>query len=789
MEIDLNKQKTAQEKARKLLIKEEEQRAERRFSKLVLDLENGKSDVLLNDELLENVPDMIATSVKNGNQDHVRLLFEQLAVCARSKNATLRERAVMVLSLCMAGLDREKHQVLTDQVTQILLYWISVENVFFSVHGRVCKQLQKYGILMLEEGLWKECNSLLEIFSKIQASEDDFSNAIKSVVGRTQDGMATEYILEELTLVCLRGRGQRRHNAAKTLVLLGRKAVVFLLAALFSSEEKDDQKRLVGLISATGHVAVPVLKDKLQEILPSSKAHNLIHIIEAMNDPTLASLLTPYFTHADMRVQQQALDCITKVMTDDSDAYLLKALFLVDDRLKAPLVNTLGPLSGVDILESFLDILAQRDTFSDVARDELLRSLVVYIRLSDSNRAVNLVKLIMEERSSQFESQTDAVFLAASQTLKILEPLATEDVSSEEIKAVENLVQGDVTFDNDPVERQTALRDVAVINNEVTVLLGKGQAHEAGLLLYEKSIEAARERRFIAAEMLKDRILEVDPNALAEVIQADEIIQEESSTSVSSDHIKIWKDLFDSLTRDEFYGLYDSFKTVEYSSGSVIVELNAENPCLYFIHSGKAKLTCKRDDEEIFLKKTGPGEIIGTEPFFQDSRWTVSFTTIEKVHVNILERKKYLELLVDYPHIEKKLSDFCSKSENVHELLEMSGEDRREYPRFPLSLIVQHTLLDEFGNPSTRGFNGEIADISCGGLSFYIKISSKKNSRLLLGRAIRTNIIIEGKTFAESKGGIVAVRSGKQEKSDFSVHVQFDEPLEESIIKGIVAKQ
>lgn len=792
MEIDIDKQKEAQEKAQKLLAKEEMLRAERRVLKLVLALEKGSSEVLLNDELMENLPSLISTYCEAGDRDRVKVLFEKLGECASSEQSKLRERAVMALSLCMAGLHRENNHDLVELVAGILLRWLKAETLFLSVCDTVCKQLQEYGIRMLEEGLWKECSYLLEVFYHIQSGVHEKSNAIRSVVGRAQETMATDYILEELTIVCLRGRGERRQNAEKTLIHLGRKAAIHLLDTLLISKEKEDRLRLIGLIPATGYVAIPVLKEYLQKDLPWYGIRNIILMITAMDDPELIPVIMPCLEHEDIRIQQQVIDCISEVAEDNPGGYLLAALPQVDDELKVALVGYLGQLGIPETSDAFLDLLSQRESFAPKVRDELLQSLAVQIRLSDSIRAVNLLTMLLEERKEQYDPQTDPVSQVVSQTLQILEPrFKKEEVPQEPEEIVPDAPPEptSVSFDGDPATRNPAKRVVQKINEEVSILLGKRQVAEASQLLYEKCLEEAREKNFDTAEMLRDRILEVDPNALAEVIKAGEKIEEERSSTITSTHISIWQDLYDSLTTEEFNALYYSLKSKEYTSGDVIVEQGTNSPFLFFINSGQARLTCWRDNEEVFLKKVGAGEIVGAGPFFDVSIWTVSLTALGKTNIHILEREKFLEILDQFPGIEPCLHEHCLKSETIPQLLEMSGEDRRGHPRYPVSLIVKHSLLDEFGNPGMRSFNGEIADFSSGGLSFYIRISRKENARLLLGRGIKTSIPIgKGKTIV-CTGQIVAVRFQSYLDSDYSVHVQFNEHVSEQNVKSIVNSQ
>jgi len=787
MEIDRDKQKQAQENAKKLIAQEEQKRAERRLPALVAELEQGRNEVLLNDELLENLPGLLANYCQAGHQDRVKVLFDKLSECACNENSQLRERAVMALSLCLQGFQYQKHQDLIKQVTGIFLRWLHVETVFFSVCATICKQLQAIGLRMLEEGFWKESDEILEVFYQIQSGIQEKSNSIRSVVSRAQEGMATGYVLEELTLVSLKGRGERRHNAESLLIHIGSRAAEYLLETLLACQDKEDRLRLVGLIPATGYAAVPVLKASLQKDLPWYGIRNIILMIASMDDPELIPLIMPCLGHEDIRIQQQVLDCISEVAEEKTGEYLLAALPQVSDELKVGLVGFLGQLGEVKAHEAFLDLLAERHSFSPKIRDELLQNLAIQVRLSDSIRAVNLLNTIIEERSKQFDPETDPVVQVAAQTLQILTPrFEQKELPGKSDENYTDDVTEIVSLDHDPTTKNPAKKNAQQIDGKISDLLGKGQGTAASKLLYEKCIEAAEAKNFDEAEMLRDRILEIDPNALAEVIQAGEKIEEERSSTITLNHISIWQDLYDSLTTEEFNALYYSLKSKDYPAGSVVVEQGMSKACLYFINSGQARLTCSRGDEEIFLRKLGPGEIVGAGPFFDVSVWTVSLTVYGKTNLHVLEREVFRELLDKYPGLEPCLATYCLKTETVPELLKMSGTDRRQHVRFPVTILVMHTILDDSGKPGMRSFKGEIVDLSVGGLSFYIRISRKENARFLLGKGITTSIPVEGGEAVDCIGKIVAVRSLNYVDSDYSVHVQFDELLPDDKVKGVV---
>ncbi|MDH3330187.1 MAG: hypothetical protein OEM01_13225, partial [Desulfobulbaceae bacterium] len=74
--------------------------------------------------------------------------------------------------------------------------------------------------------------------------------------------------------------------------------------------------------------------------------------------------------------------------------------------------------------------------------------------------------------------------------------------------------------------------------------------------------------------------------------------------------------------------------------------------------------------------------------------------------------------------------------------------------------------------------NGEMSDISQGGLSFIVRISKKENSRLLLGRNIKANIPLNSGGEKKLFGTIIGVQVYDLIHSDYSVHVKFNSEIE-----------
>ena len=86
----------------------------------------------------------------------------------------------------------------------------------------------------------------------------------------------------------------------------------------------------------------------------------------------------------------------------DKKKYLLSALSLVDDELKAPLVSQLGQLGcSAECADVLLDLLAERDAIAAHVRDDLLGQLCIALRLAPKQRTVILLRQLVAEREKQ----------------------------------------------------------------------------------------------------------------------------------------------------------------------------------------------------------------------------------------------------------------------------------------------------------------------------------------------------------------------------------------------------
>ncbi len=316
--------------------------------------------------------------------------------------------------------------------------------------------------------------------------------------------------------------------------------------------------------------------------------------------------------------------------------------------------------------------------------------------------------------------------------------------------------------------------------------IAKGDTDAAVKLLYKMILQYAREKKFSKAEQLRERLLEVDPMALNEIIGSAEIIEEGKSQSLDPIHMEIWSGLYDTLSTEEKNELYYSMKDAILGINQPVFLQGKLNTNLYFINQGQLKVIYQDKAGDVLLNTLGAGQLAGQEHFFSNTVCTTSLITLTNVNMKYLEKDALLRWKKEFPNLEQQLSDYCDGFQTVTELLQTKKMDRRALKRVKISDKGLFKLLNRAGEPIGKSFKGDLSDISVGGLSFEIRISKEETARLLLGRRINVafnysksipNIIID------QNGVIVGVYPYPFE--DYSIHVKFDKMLDKSVIDAI----
>ena len=263
-------------------------------------------------------------------------------------------------------------------------------------------------------------------------------------------------------------------------------------------------------------------------------------------------------------------------------------------------------------------------------------------------------------------------------------------------------------------------------------------------------------------------------------IESAEVIDREKRRAIDPMHLEIWSELYNDLTDLEKNCFFYSLKEREYKANQFVFRQGEVNSSLYFIRRGKLALISVKGGEKHPIRALSTGHIAGRESFFFHTVCRASLVTLTDVTLECLGIDIFEKWEQDCPTLESKLYEYCFGKGKTHELLAKKGFNQREHKRFAISCKAIAQLLKADGSPVGQPFKVDLADISAGGLSFFVRIPRKEVARKLLGQQIRLRFYLPSdgeRRELEQLGKIVALRN--HPFGDHSVHVKFDKMMSE----------
>ena len=325
--------------------------------------------------------------------------------------------------------------------------------------------------------------------------------------------------------------------------------------------------------------------------------------------------------------------------------------------------------------------------------------------------------------------------------------------------------------------------DLLEKEKSVEQYLSEGNKEAAVKELFDLIVAYAKQKDFLKAEALRDRLFEVDPMALNEITKSADIIDEEKDKAIDPGHRETWSDLYNSLKTEEASALYFAMKEETYAKDQAVFSIGDRNNNLYFIDTGELKIVFTREDEEILVKTLGSGVLAGEDTFFYTTVYrTVSLIANTQAKLRHLERSVLEKWKEEFPNIEQKLYDHCRRSGIVYELLEKKGLNRRINERIERSGRATLQLLKASGEPNGKPFIAGLSDISAYGLSFSLKISKKETARRLLGLKLNMKFELpQAETPQKIDQNGILVGVGYPLLDDYTIHVRVDKPFDENL--------
>ena len=322
---------------------------------------------------------------------------------------------------------------------------------------------------------------------------------------------------------------------------------------------------------------------------------------------------------------------------------------------------------------------------------------------------------------------------------------------------------------------------------QVDQYVASGNSEAAADLLIELITHHARKKEFVSAETLRDKLYDVAPMALSEIVKANEIIEEEKGRSIDAAHLKLWAGLYDTLESDESSELYYAMKPVSLKAGQTVYEKGNLDSNLYFLQQGQLNMVHwdNTRDQEVVLNQISPGETFNQDAFFSFTVTTSTMIATQDSELTYLEKPCLDRWKHKFAGLGPKLNSYCRKGENIYDLAKKAGIELRTDPRILTSLSALIQFVDPSGKPQKKPFKVSLFDIAVGGTSFELRVNESYVNQLL-GQHIRMQtqyVLDNNKRKVSLKGRIIAVHL--QLEGFSAIHVQFDKPITDETFQEI----
>ena len=768
------------ESVKKNISRAEETRKQQRFEYNVLQFVQGNNQILKSDEFDKILVDYLHVQTEE-SLIFKRKVLAALGTATLLDDTELKGRALTILSLAGTRFLKNQDEKGILLLTESFLKWLEFEKDIQPELYGIIKQIEELTAWLLEKSFWVEGYTVLALFHGIQQGRYEKGPALRAHISQALDKLGSKPLFTRLTNGYLVG-DERQHLFQNLLLFFEAQAVGYLLERLVQCGDSQERLALLHLIPRFGSLILPLVVKYLQNNPPWSVVRNVLCIIAELGDDTHYSSLKSCFLHEDKRVQYEMICYVVKLGGSERRDRLLDGLSRVHDDLKIFIIQLLAEHAAGDgvALNGLCGLLAEEKAVAPHFRNQLIAAVVAALKAFPCVKSIEILRNLHFDYTGV--AGTELLSLQIDEALKFLKP---------QLRHHQQHFSGspkNISFESDPQHEQQSLQILAKIEEKLRKLVGKGDMKGVGQLVHEHALVAAQNKNFFLAEKLRDRLLELNPMALNEAVLLGRAIEDEKVSAHSTHHLGVWRDLYAEMTTKAFNELYSVLRQEVYQKGDTIVRTGETDDVLYFLNDGYVSINCLCGANVNFLKRVGPGSILGGEQFFSASVWTVTLKALSSVHFQVLDHAKFLKVAEEFLEIEEELLQYCQKYSGVPDLLRMSGDDRREYPRYRLSLFTQNLLLDPYGNKGKRSFRGELLDISRNGLAFIIKISSRNNAKLLLGRQILTTLQQNtGEVLSECSGVVVGVRYHDMIAKDSTVHIKLSQKIEDAAFTKILA--
>ncbi|MCI5113337.1 MAG: hypothetical protein D3921_11645 [Candidatus Electrothrix sp. AW1] len=700
------------------------------------------------------------------------ILLDQLSSWLHGKKTKRQTEAISHLTDCLelliAHREWQRMEKLLPAVAQALALAAEDDDVVW----QIITALSIFAAYQIEIGQYAPARKALLIFSgpdALQNASEDICTQAKQLV----NDLATRPLMELLLIEYLYDI-HKGEDAGRLLVLFGERAAEFLIDPQSLQQSRGKPDALLKLFEQIGQKAEKSLGALLHRTRDWYLLRNSIKMLGEIGTSSCFADVTALLSHDDLRVKGEVLRAASKIESKDKKDFFLKALRSVPKQLKEPVVALLGDIPDSSLVAPLADLLDRSVHTQTKAGYQLRITICKTLGKIGSVKAIpTLKKIIADHADSDKEGRgaNEKLVQAAEQAIQYIN-------HGGKYKAHRSTAGNlNVPLKNNPV----AARET----NIVRIAMSGDQAR-ATSQLFDLIVECVHKKDFYNAERLKERFNEINPNALTEIIQATELIEQEKNGVQVRGYLEIWSNLLRELTAEEFSAIYHELENRDLQPDEVLVNQGDKNDELFFINHGMIKTFYQKAGRRVYVKNLSGGDLAG-ENFFNASVWTISMTAQTESKISILKRSSFVRWQEAFPGLEEKLRAFYNRSNDVQDLFLRKGLNRRAFERYQLARKVEFQLINNQGNSMGQRFRGRLSDISQGGLAMKFHLSQKKHIRVLFGRKLHISIPVAGKPPELNVYGLVlSINPVQEERNEYKLHLVFDTPMEQEALQQVL---
>jgi HEAT repeat protein/CRP-like cAMP-binding protein len=728
---------------------------------------------VLDHSAIERLPEILSNLLVEKNDRQVDIVLDQLTSKLHDDKPQRRSEAseylTDTLEILIAHREWRRMETLLPAVERMIP--IAAKND--TAVWQIITALSIFAAYQIEMGRYAAAHKALTLFNNPEPLASA-SKTIREQAGQLISDLSTKSLMELLLIEYLYDR-DKGDDAGRLLVLFSGRAAAFLVDAQSLQQSKDKPDALLKLFENIGQPAEKSLCELLRRTDDWYLLRNVIKLLGERGNPTCFIAVTALLEHEDLRVKGEVLRAASRIDADEKKEFFLKALQSVPRQLKEPVVALLGDIADSSLVAPLANLLDDASVIHNKAGYQLQITTCKTLGKIGSVKAIPILKKIIADNA---DVKIDGISTQAN--LLRAANQAIENINH----GGKHKTQRAATPESLNVpERNTP---VAARETNIIQIAMAGDQARATTQLFDLIIECVHNKDFHNAERLRERFNEINPNALTEIIQSAELIEQEKNGVLVRGYLDIWSNLLHELTAEEFSAIYHELENRHLEPEEVLVNQGDKNDELFFINHGMIRAFYKKNGRKIYVKSLSDGDLAG-ENFFGTSVWTISMSAQTESQISILKRSSFTRWQEVFPGLETKLRDFYNRSNDVRDLLKRKGLNRRIFERYNLSRRIEFEIINNLGKSMGQRFKGKLSDISRGGLAMHFHLAQEKHIRVLFGRRLHITVPVAGSPpKLNTYGSVTSIKRVEPKSSEYKLHFVFDAPLEQETLQMVL---